>query len=127
MSTITVDQRTHEKLKTMCEEYGIKQGEFVKLAVDFYTKNGLNPKDNFVSAKQELETMNKRLSSVIGYINTFERNQMQPLIKQVETTAHHLERLADKMGGEPKETKPNKLVEDKVKLVEKSSLLATKK
>lgn len=95
--SIAIDEKTQEQLKKLCKKHDIKQGEFVSLAVDFYLKADLDPKSGQVNVKREIETMHKRINQLVAFIRTFEKEQMLPLLKEVNTTNSKLDTLPAQM------------------------------
>jgi len=73
MITIGIEKPVHEDLKTYCKKQGITQGDFVKYALGYFRKSGINPSDQPESVKEELSKIEKRLSQVIGFQKTFEK------------------------------------------------------
>ena len=86
MATINVDEATREDLKTYCKKQGITQGDFVKYTLTYFRKSGINPADPPESVKEEIAKIEKRVSQLIGFQRTFERNNLLPLLEALTKT-----------------------------------------
>jgi hypothetical protein len=64
MKSIGIDNATHEDLKRFCSEHGITQGEFVRIALDYFQKTGINPTDKPVSIGELLAKIQIYLSAI---------------------------------------------------------------
>ena len=86
MATINVDEATKEDLKTYCKKQGITQGDFVKYTLAYFRKSGINPADPPESVKEEIAKIEKRVSQLIGFQRTFERENLLPLLEALTKT-----------------------------------------
>jgi len=86
MATINVDEATREDLKTYCKKQGITQGDFVKYTLTYFRKSGINPADPPESVKEEIAKIEKRVSQLIGFQRTFERENLLPLLEALTKT-----------------------------------------
>ena len=86
MATINVDEATREDLKTYCKKQGITQGDFVKYTLAYFRKSGINPADPPESVKEEIAKVEKRVSQLIGFQKTFERDNLLPLLEALTKT-----------------------------------------
>ena len=86
MATINVDEVTREDLKTYCKKQGITQGDFVKYTLTYFRKSGINPADPPESVKEEIAKIEKRVSQLIGFQRTFERDNLLPLLEALTKT-----------------------------------------
>ena len=83
MKTIGIDDNTHEELKKYCKTQDISQGEFIRLALAYYKKNGIEPTTPPESIKDELIQMNKRLNQVIAFQKTFGSKTLTPAVSDI--------------------------------------------
>lgn len=86
MATIQVEDTTRDDLKKFCTWYKITQGEFVKLALVYFRKSGINPAEPPESVKEELNKIEKRISQLIAFQRTFEKENMLPLVEALLKT-----------------------------------------
>ena len=86
MATINVDEATREDLKTYCKKQGITQGDFVKYTLAYFRKSGISPADPPESVKEEIAKVEKRVSQLIGFQKTFERDNLLPLLEALTKT-----------------------------------------
>jgi len=87
MATINVDESTKEGLKKYCTRNKITQGNFVKFALDYFQKSGIDPASPPESVKEELSKMTTRISQLIAFQKTFEKDQLLPLVRRVSEVA----------------------------------------
>jgi len=81
-----VDEATKEDLKTYCKNQGITQGDFVKYTLTYFRKSGIHPADPPESVKEEIAKIEKRVSQLIGFQRTFERENLLPLLEALTKT-----------------------------------------
>ena len=115
MATINVDETTREDLKTYCKKQGITQGDFVKYTLAYFRKSGINPADPPESVKEEIAKVEKRVSQLIGFQKTFERDNLLPLLEALTKTEgkidQHFSTLPEMLSGTLKEvTAMSKLI-----------------
>ena len=107
MATINVDEATKEDLKTYCKKQGITQGDFVKYTLKYFRKSGINPSDPPESVKEEIAKIEKRVSQLIGFQRTFERDNLLPLLEALTKTEgkidHHFSTLPEMLSNTQKE------------------------
>ena len=107
MATINVDEATREDLKTYCKKQGITQGDFVKYTLAYFRKSGINPADPPESVKEEIAKVEKRVSQLIGFQKTFERDNLLPLLEALTKTEgkidQHFSTLPEMLSGTLKE------------------------
>lgn len=83
MPTIHTDENTHSELKSYCTKNGITQGDFVKFALGYLKRSGIDPSSPPESIKGELAKIDKRISQLIAFQKTFEQKQLLPLIESL--------------------------------------------
>jgi antitoxin component of RelBE/YafQ-DinJ toxin-antitoxin module len=107
MATINVDEATKDDLKTYCKKQGITQGDFVKYTLAYFRKSGINPADPPESVKEEIAKIEKRVSQLIGFQRTFERDNLLPLLEALTKTEgkidQHFSTLPEMLGNTLKE------------------------
>ena len=115
MATINVDEATREDLKKYCKKQGITQGDFVKYTLAYFRKSGISPADPPESVKEEIAKVEKRVSQLIGFQKTFERDNLLPLLEALTKTEgkidQHFSTLPEMLSGTLKEvTAMSKLI-----------------
>lgn len=83
MPTIHTDETTHSELKGYCTRNGISQGDFVRFALGYFKRSGIDPSSPPESVKGELAKIDKRISQLIAFQKTFEQKQLLPLIESL--------------------------------------------
>lgn len=83
MATINVDESTRDDLKKFCQKHDLTQGDFVKHALAYFRKSGIDPSDPPESVKEELRKIEKRISQSIAFQKTFEKEKLSPLINDI--------------------------------------------
>ena len=96
-----------DDLKTYCKKQGITQGDFVKYTLAYFRKSGINPADPPESVKEEIAKIEKRVSQLIGFQRTFERDNLLPLLEALTKTEgkidQHFSTLPEMLSGTLKE------------------------
>lgn len=85
MKTISITDKTHKKLKTLADRESLSMSNFLEHAVGYFDKTKLNPKTDVLSIKEEVQKLDKRVNQVIAFIRTFEKENLIPLYKEVQT------------------------------------------
>lgn len=83
MATINVDEPTKSDLISYCRRNGITQGDFVRFALGYLKRSGIDPSSPPESVKGELAKIDKRISQLIAFQKTFEQKQLLPLIESL--------------------------------------------
>lgn len=83
MATINVDEATRNDLRKFCQKHHLTQGDFVKHALAYFRKSGIDPSDPPESVKEELNKIEKRISQSIAFQKTFEKEKLSPLINDI--------------------------------------------
>lgn len=81
-STVAISEATAKKLDRFCKQNGITKKEFVELSLQYFLKQGINPKIN-ESPSAELQKIGKRIDQIFGFMKTQEQDFLRPLILQV--------------------------------------------
>ena len=86
-TTISIDKETASLVGKICKRYSLKKSEIVKLAFLYLEKAHINPADAPESVKSELSKINKRQDDVIRFIQKYEEDQLNPMIRTSHSIA----------------------------------------
>ena len=94
LTTIGIDRQTSKLIDKLCKRYSLKKGEIVRLAFVYIDKACINPSEAPESVKSELAKINKRQDDIIRFIRHYEEEQLNPMIRTVNSIAVGLIPLA---------------------------------
>jgi len=84
MTTIAVDDHTHQVAKTLCKTLGLTLGELMQHGVLYFKKTGIDPSneisENPYEAVKELE---KRFGQLVNFLTTQQHEKLMPLLEQL--------------------------------------------
>ena len=86
-TTIGIDRQTGKLIDKLCKRYSLKKGEIVRLAFVYIDKACIDPSEAPESVKSELAKINKRQDDIIRFIRHYEEEQLNPMIRTVNTIA----------------------------------------
>ena len=86
-TTISIDKETSALVEKICKRYSLKKSEVVKLAFGYIDKAHINPSEAPESVKSELAKINKRQDDIIRFIRHYEEEQLNPMIRTVNSIA----------------------------------------
>ena len=86
-TTISIDKETAALVEKICKRYSLKKSEVVKLAFGYIDKAHINPSEAPESVKSELAKINKRQDDIIRFIRHYEEEQLNPMIRTVNSIA----------------------------------------
>jgi predicted nucleic acid-binding Zn-ribbon protein len=86
MATINVEETTRNELKAYCKKQELTQGDFVKFSLEYFRKSGINPAAPPENIKEEVAKMEKRISQLIAFQKTFEKENLLPLLDVLTKT-----------------------------------------
>lgn len=86
MKNITIKDETHKKLKKIAERENISMSAFLDNAVAYFNQTKINPKTDVLSVKEEIIKLEKRTNQVIGFIRTFENENLKPMFEEIKRT-----------------------------------------
>lgn len=87
LTTIGIDQQTGKLIDKLCKRYSLKKGEIVRLAFVYIDRACINPSEAPESVKSELAKINKRQEDIIRFIRHYEEEQLNPMIRTVNSIA----------------------------------------
>ena len=87
LTTIGIDRQTGKLIDKLCKRYSLKKGEIVRLAFVFIDRACINPSEAPESVKSELAKINKRQEDIIRFIRHYEEEQLNPMIRTVNSIA----------------------------------------
>ena len=87
LTTIGLDRQTGKLIDKLCKRYSLKKGEIVRLAFVYIDRACINPSEAPESVKSELAKINKRQEDIIRFIRHYEEEQLNPMIRTVNSIA----------------------------------------
>ena len=87
LTTIGIDRQTGKLIDKLCKRYSLKKGEIVRLAFVYIDKACINPSEAPESVKSEMAKINKRQDDIIRFIRHYEEEQLNPMIRTVNSIA----------------------------------------
>ena len=87
LTTIGIDRQTGKLIDKLCKRYSLKKGEIVRLAFVYIDRACINPSEAPESVKSELAKINKRQEAIIRFIRHYEEEQLNPMIRTVNSIA----------------------------------------
>ena len=87
LTTIGIDRQTGKLIDKLCKRYSLKKGEIVRLAFVYIDKACINPSEAPESVKSELAKINKRQDDIIRFIQHYEEEQLNPMIRTANSIA----------------------------------------
>ena len=93
MTTIAVDEYTHQEAKMLCKTFELTLGELVQHGVLYFKKTGIDPSksgsENPYKAIKELE---KRFGQLVNFVTTQQQEKLIPLFKRLIDLTESLEK-----------------------------------
>ncbi len=93
-TTVGIDLSTNRQIDKLCKRYSLKKGELVKLAFAYLEKACINPAEAPESTKIELSKINKRQDDIIRFIRNYEENELNPMIRTINSISVRFESIA---------------------------------
>jgi hypothetical protein len=119
-TTISVFHDTRENLRKFIKKHEFRTpDEFISAAIDYFEVTGDDPREPKITAKGAIERNNNRLDQVIAFIRVFERNQMRPLIKDVEQANIEMRQAVEKLAD------MGKYISNQLGVVGKNGIIST--
>lgn len=84
-TTVAISTEDNLKLTNFCNRYEIQKKEFIKTAVAYFEKNGINPKIH-TEPKSEIEKILKRIDQFFGFIKIQEKEYLKPAVSSITST-----------------------------------------
>lgn len=91
MKTIGIPDEVHTKLKKYCDKTGMKLGEFIETALQYFEKSGINPAEHESPAAEMLKLI-KRIDSVVAFIRKQESDLLRPMVESVSLSENRIQR-----------------------------------
>ena len=84
-TTVAISTEDNLNLTNFCNRYEIQKKEFIKTAVSYFEKNGINPKIH-AEPKSEIEKILKRIDQFFGFIKILEKEYLKPAVSSITST-----------------------------------------
>lgn len=88
-TTVAISPSENLKLANFCKRNEISKKEFLSVALNFFEKNGINPKTHN-DPKSELEKIIKRIDQLFAFIKTQEKEYLRPSVQAIVATENRL-------------------------------------
>ncbi len=98
LTTIGIDRQTGKLIDKLCKRYSLKKGEIVRLAFVYIDRACINPSEAPESVKSELAKINKRQEDIIRFIRHYEEEQLNPMIRTVNSIAIRFDTTSKTLG-----------------------------
>lgn len=100
-ATVAYDSIHAPELKKLCKKLQITQKEFIPLAVEFFLKADLDPRDKLEEVKSDFRTVVKTSENrLIGFIKTQDKTNAEEFARineQLEASNRNIQRLINIM------------------------------
>jgi len=88
-TTVAISPSENLRLANFCKRNEISKKEFISVALNFFEKNGINPKTHN-DPKSELEKILKRIDQLFAFIKTQEKEYLRPSVQAIAATENRL-------------------------------------
>lgn len=96
-TTISIDKECSKSVDKICKRYSLKKSEAIKLAFQYLDKANINPCEAPESTKAELRKINKRQDDLIRFIQHYEEEQLNPMIRTSNSIATRFHKIVKSM------------------------------
>ncbi len=93
-TTVAISPSENLKLANFCKRNEISKKEFLSVALNFFEKNGINPKTHN-DPKSELEKILKRIEQFFAFIKKQEKDYLRPSVQAIVATENRLKTNID--------------------------------
>jgi 5'-3' exonuclease len=92
MTTIAVDEYTHQEAKILCKTLELTLGELVQHGVLYFKKTGIDPsKSNSENPYKAIQELNKTVGQFVNFVTTQQQEKLIPLFKRLIDLTESLE------------------------------------
>jgi len=93
-TTVAISPSENLKLANFCKRNEISKKEFLSVALNFFEKNGINPKTHN-DPKSELEKILKRIEQFFAFIKKQEKDYLRPSVQAIVATENRVKTNID--------------------------------
>lgn len=84
-STVAISSEENTRLSNFCFRHSLQKKEFIKIALDYFEKNGIDPQIHS-EPKTEIEKVLKRIDQLFAFIKVQEKEYLKPAISAITRT-----------------------------------------
>lgn len=88
-TTVAISAKENIRLTDFCKRYDLQKKDFFKVALDYFEKNGIDPKTH-LDSKSELGKITKRIDQLFAFIKVQEKEYLRPSVQAITTTEFRL-------------------------------------
>jgi hypothetical protein len=88
-TTVAISTKENIRLTDFCKRYDLQKKDFFKVALDYFEKNGIDPKTH-LDSKSELGKIIKRIDQLFAFMKVQEKEYLRPSVQAITTTEFRL-------------------------------------
>src|ERR1039458_2126908 len=93
MTTIAVDEYTHQEAKTLCKTFELTLGELVQHGVLYFKKTGIDPsKSNSENPNKVIQELNKTVGQLVNLVTKHQQEKVVLLFERLLNLTESLEK-----------------------------------
>ena len=95
-TTVTISHDTAKKIERLSNESGVSKREFMEKAMEYFTKNGINPIDH-ESPVSEILKLIKRQDQIIAFLKKQEKDTILPVYSSLDKMSQSMTEAVPKL------------------------------
>jgi flagellar biosynthesis chaperone FliJ len=93
MTTIAVDEYTHQQAKTLCKTFELTLGELVQHGVLYFKKTGIDPsKSGSENPNKAIQELNKTVGQLVNLVTKHQQEKVVELFERLLNLTESLEK-----------------------------------
>jgi hypothetical protein len=93
MTTIAVDEYTHQEAKILCKTFELTLGELVQHGVLYFKKTGIDPsKSNSENPNKAIQELNKTVGQLVNLVTKHQQEKVVDLFERLINLTESLEK-----------------------------------
>lgn len=85
-TTLSISKASSERLTKFCKKNKIKKSDFIKISLDYFTKNSIDPLTH-ESPISEITKLTKSVEHLKGFQRQFERENLIPILEKIKESS----------------------------------------
>jgi uncharacterized coiled-coil protein SlyX len=119
MTTIAVDEYTHQEAKTLCKTFELTLGELVQHGVLYFKKTGIDPsKSNSENPNKAIQELNKTVGQLVNLVTKHQQEKVVELFERLLNLTESLEKAQGILPKSERFEQVVKLIVDHTNLLE---------
>src|ERR1039457_298151 len=119
MTTIAVDEYTHQEAKTLCKTLELTLGELVQHGVLYFKKTGIDPsKSNSENPNKAIQELNKTVGQLVNLVTKHQQEKVVELFERLLNLTESLEKAQGILPKSERFEQVVKLIVDHTNLLE---------